>query len=115
MKIWDKLLEVDVEDKEKYIEVFVDIIKQVKEDRFAFKIGDVDEGDYYIVVEENRMNSYFIHVVPKEVYDLFKEMQKEATDEFLGFSVIAGKFNGKDIRISCFGIPCNLAAKFMRF
>ena len=57
------------------------------------------------------MNSYFLHIVPKEVYNLFKEMQIKAKNQFLGFSVLVGRFNDKDVRVNCFGVKCNLLGK----
>ena len=84
MKIWDKLLDVDVKNKEKYLKIFSDVVKEVKDGNFELDVGEEDKGDYFIIVEENRMNSYFVHVVPKEVYDLFKEMQEEIERPFCG-------------------------------
>ena len=57
------------------------------------------------------MNSYFIHIVPKQVYALFKEMQEKAPNSVLGFSVLAGKYKSRDVRVSCFGIECSLLGK----
>ncbi len=111
MKIWDKLSQVNIDNKEKYQNVFIDVVKKIQNNDFQLTIGETNKGDYKIVIEENRMNSYFIHIVPKQVYELFKEMQKKAPNEILGFSVLAGKHNEKDIRVSCFGVQCNLLGK----
>ncbi len=87
------------------------IYYKVRDNNFSLDFGEYDKGDYYLVIEENRKSSYFVHIVPKEVYNLFKEMQGEAPNEFLGFSVLAGKHNNKNIYLSCFGVKCNLLGR----
>ena len=111
MKIWDKLSKVNIDNKEKYQKVFVDTVKKIQNDDFPLNIGEIEKEDYTISIEENRKDSYFVHIVPKQVYELFKEMQEKAPNEILGFSVLAGKCKGKDIRVSCFGVQCNLLGK----
>lgn len=111
MNIWDKLSEINIKDKEKYQKLFSEVVSKIRFGRFEINIGEVEKEDYFIVTEENRMNAYFVHIVPKEVYSLFKEMQASAPNEFLGFSVLAGKFNGRDVRVSCFGVPCGNLGK----
>lgn len=107
MNIWDKLLEVDVKNKEKFVKIFSDVVKMIGEGIFDFK--EKKEDNYSIVIEENRVGSYFVHIVPDEVLELFKEMKK--IEGFLGFSVLAGKYKNKDVRVSCFGIECNKLGK----
>jgi len=111
MQIWDKLLQVNLDNKEKFQRLFFETVDKVKRGDFALKVGETVKEDYYIVVEENRMDSYFVHIVPKQVYALFKEMQAKMPDEFMGYSVLAGKFNDKNVRVSCFGVQCNLLGK----
>ncbi len=111
MKIWDKLSQVNLENKEKYMKIYSDIVKKIQNNVFPINVGETEKEDYYIVVEANRMNSYFIHIVPKQVWALFKEMQKKAPNEILGFSVMAGKYNNKEVRVSCFGVQCSFLGK----
>ena len=111
MGIWDKLSQVNLEDKEKYAKVYSEIVKKIQNNDFLIDVGETEKDDYYIVVEANRMDSYFVHVVPKQVWGLFKEMQEKAPNEILGFSVMVGKQDDKEIRVSCFGVQCNLLGK----
>jgi hypothetical protein len=111
MNIWDKLSQVNVADKEKFQKIFADTVSRIQKNSFKLVVGETKKEDYHVVIEDNRMGCYFVHIVPEEVYGLFKEMQQKAQDSILGFSVVAGKHNGKDIRVSCFGIPCNLLGK----
>ena len=111
MNIWDKLLEVDIENKERFQALFYEIVNRIPKNTFPLTLGEREEKDHFIIIEENRMNSYFIHIVPKQVYTLFKEMQASAPGQFLGFSVVAGKYNNRDVRVSCFGVPCQHLAK----
>jgi hypothetical protein len=111
MSIWDKLAQVNVQNKERFQSIFQEIVNKIKRNEFNLNFREIEKEDYYLIREENRKNSCFVHIVPKEVYNLFKEMQLKAPDEFLGFSVVAGKLNNKDIRVSCFGVQCNLLGK----
>jgi len=111
MNIWDKLSQVNLEDKKKFQKIFSDVVNKIQNNAFPLTVGETEKEDYYIVIEENRMSSYFVHIVPKQVYELFKEMQEKAPNQVLGFTVMAGKHNNKDVRVSCFGIQCNLLGK----
>jgi len=111
MNIWDKLSKINIKNKEKYTKIFSEIIKKIKNNEYKLEERIEEKEDYFIVNEENRKNSFFVHIVPKEAYYLFKEMKEKAPNEFLGFSVLAGKKEDKDIRVSCFGIPCSLLGK----
>ena len=111
MKIWDKILNLDIKDKERYQKLFSEAVKDVQDNKLKLNIGETEYEDYYIIIEENRMDSYFVHIVPKQAYPLFKEAQKQAPDSFLGFSVVASKYNNKSIRVSCFGIDCSSLGK----
>jgi len=110
MKIWDELLKVRIENKEKFQKLFSETVRKVSHSNFNLNVGEFEKEDYYLVVEENRHNSYFVHIVPKQVYPLFKKIQ-QIPNEFLGFSVLAGKHNNKDVRVSCFGVPCGNLGK----
>jgi len=66
-----------------------------------------------VIVETNRLRSYFVHIVPEESYNLFKEISQKAPQQFLGFSVFVKKYHDKDVRVSCFGIPCSLLVSFL--
>lgn len=111
MKVWEKLSQVNVDNKEKYMGLFSGIVKQIIDNKYEFKEGIEEKEFCYIVNEKNRLNSLFVHIVPKDLFKLFREMQEKAPNEFLGFSVLVGKKENMDIRVSCFGIPCNLLAK----
>ena len=107
MKEFDKLRNLDIKNKEKYKKIFINVIKEIKDNSFNLALGERLEGDYYIVTEEGRMDSIFVHIVPKEAYNLFKEMQTNVVNQFLGFSVLVREKNGKPLRVSCFGISCS--------
>jgi len=111
MNIWNKLSQVNVDDKETFKELFVETVKKFRNNFSLLDFGEIDKGIYYLVIEENRMNSYFVHIVPKQVYPLFKEMQQKAPNEVLGFSVMIGKHKNKEVRVSCFGIDCSTLGK----
>ena len=111
MDNWDELAQTEIKGKAKFLKAFSDIIERVRKDTLKLKLGENERKDYFIIVEENRMNSYFIHIVPKQVYQLFKEMQSNNPNTILGFSVLAGRHKDKDVRVSCFGVKCNLLGK----
>lgn len=103
--VWDKLEKIKIKNKKKSIEAFLKIVKDVQTNVYNFQAGEIKEKDYVIVHETNRMDSFFIHVVPKETYKIFKDLQKKEPQSFLGFSILAGKLGDRDVRVSCFGIP----------
>ncbi|MBI1972761.1 hypothetical protein HYS50_02025 [Candidatus Woesearchaeota archaeon] len=111
MNIWNKLANIHIENKEKYKKIFSQTVKKIRERKYDLQIGETEKDDHYIIIEDKRMNSYFVHVVPKGAYSLFKEMQEKIPQSFLGFTVVAGKQNNKDIRVSCFGIDCSSLGK----
>ena len=78
---------------------------------FELIIGEKEYSNYYIIIGGNRLNSYFVHVVPKQAYDLFKKMQERIKNQMLCFTVLAGKHNNKDVRVSCFGVEYGLLGK----
>lgn len=107
--IWKKLEKIDI--KEKFAKIFADLVKSISSNNYDFSAGKVtDEGAYFIINEENRQNNFFITIVPKEVYPIFKEMQEKAPNEFLGFSVLCEKKQEKEIRVTCLDIPYSLLA-----
>ena len=101
MKVWDELLKLNIGNKEKFQSLFSYYVNKIKEGKLDLSPGEFDKGDYFLSIEENRLGSYFVHVVPKEAYSLFKKMP---SNQFLGFSVVAGKYKNKDVRVSCFGV-----------
>jgi len=109
--LWNRLSDVNIEKKETYQKIFTTIVQQVQNNTFHIVPGETEHKDYFLVTEENRMGAYFLHIVPKELYSFFKELQIKAPHQFLGFSVLAGKHNGKEVRVSCFGVQCNILAK----
>ncbi len=109
MNIWNKLSQVDLKNKEKYTKIFSETVQKIKNSEFVFKEGIEEKEDYFIVNETK--DNLFVYIVPKEVFELFREMKEKAPDEFLGFSVLAGKIDEKDVRVSCFGVPCSLLGK----
>lgn len=103
MNVWDKLSQLNIPNKDKFQALFSDIVGKVQKKEFDLTIREEDNSDHYIIVEE-RLDSIFVHIVPKEAYELFKQMPK---NEFIGFSVMAGN----NVRVSCFGVECNLLGK----
>ncbi len=109
--IFDELLQVDVKNKERFQELFSETVRTVRLSKFSIVVGEKEKEDHYLVTEDGRFGGYFIHIVPKEIYSLFKKMQAAVPHDLLGFSVVAGKHNNKDVRVSCFGVQCNLLGK----
>ncbi|MEK6888886.1 MAG: hypothetical protein AABW80_02140 [Nanoarchaeota archaeon] len=95
---------IKVDNKERYIKAFIDLIKSVKSNCFNYQ--DKEYTDY-LIINENRLNSHFIHIVPKEILNTFNKIKDSNPEQFLGFSIFLGKYNDKEVRVSCFGIPCS--------
>ena len=111
MKIWDELLGKDIEDKEKYVKIFSKLVDEVKKNPKEYiKDEVIEKEDYYLVMEENREKSCFVHVVPKELFMFFNDMRKKVKG-ILGFSVLVANVEGKEVRVSCFGVDCSHLGK----
>ena len=102
--MWEKLGKVNIENKQRYLKLFKELIGKIQEDKYNFK--DFEGKYYYIINEDNRKGSKFVHIVPKELISLFNNMKNSAPNEFLGFTVLIN-----NIRVSCFGIPCSELSK----
>ena len=103
MEMWERLQQVDVGDEERYLELFKKLINDVESGDYDF----VDrEGEDYYIINENRMDTKFVHIVPKELMGLFNEMKSKLPQDFLGFTVLVNK-----TIVSCFGIPCSVLSK----
>jgi len=113
-KMFEELSKLKISNPERFKNSFNLIAQDIQDGTFDIEQERIDkENDHYIVVEKNRLNSYFIHIVPKEAYNLFSKIREEFPEEFLGFTVLIKKHHGKDVRLSCFGIPCTLLIGFL--
>jgi len=104
---WNKLNNLEIENKERYVQLFSNIVNKIRNYEYDFEPGLKEESDHFLVHEENQVFGPMVHIVPKPAFDLFKEMKSKDPNQLLGFSVLANKTT----RVSCFGIPCNLLAK----
>ena len=109
MSLWNELSNLEIKNKARYQKLFSQLVARVQKDKFKISPGIKEFKEHFIVTEESRMDSYFIHLVPKQAMYLFKAMQPQPG--FLGFSVLTGKHNNKDIRVSCFGVECSRLGK----
>jgi len=107
MDAWETLSKTELKDKKKHIRAFIQLYKKIESGRFELKKEEKEKKNHFEVTEENRVGGWFVHIVPKETYSLFKQLQTLAPNSFLGFSVVAGKQDEKEIRVSCFGVKCN--------
>ncbi len=105
ISIWEKARTIKIKNKEKIIRNFLKIVKDVKEKKYKFKKGDVEMNGFWLVNEENRNGSSFIHIVPKESYETFNEIKRRMPEMILGFSILCGKNKNKSLKVSCYGIP----------
>lgn len=111
--IWQKLENVRIRNKKECIEAFVKILKQVEDGNYKFQEGVEDMKKYFVVNEANRQGSNFIHIVPKETYEIFEYMRKTMPNSFLGFSILIGKIDNRDTRVSCFAVPTSEITRAM--
>ncbi len=110
--IW-KTVEVEaakIEDKEKYKKLFAELVGKLQDRKLEFEKEIDYKGDHYIIFDE-RLGGYFVHLVPEDLYILFRRIQKDKPNSILGFSILCGRHKGKDLRATCFGIPCSDLAK----
>ncbi|MBS3065467.1 hypothetical protein J4229_00245 [Candidatus Pacearchaeota archaeon] len=91
-----------------YVKAFKNLLISMKNNEFNFKD---DEKENYYIINEIRLNSHFVHIVPKELINIFNKMKIDNPEDFTGMTILMGKRNNKDIRISCFGVSCSLLTK----
>lgn len=106
MKPFDKLSELKIENKEFFATLFKGIVNKVQNNEFKIEFGEKEYSTHYIITDK-RLDSIFINIVPKQAYTLFIQMPKT----FTGFTVLTGKHNNQEVRVSCFGIECSILAK----
>jgi hypothetical protein len=94
----EELQKVVLEDTTIYINAFKELMKKITFDEFRFMD---EEHDEYFIINETRLDSQFVHIVPRELKELFDRLKEENPDDFLGFTVKI-----KKARLSCFGVPC---------
>lgn len=102
-KMWKKLEKVDIKNQERYLKLFRDLINKIQLNKYDFQ--DLEEKDYYIINKKIKKVD-IVNIVPKELIELFNEMNEKAPEEFLGFTVLIN-----NTRVSCFGIPCHILSK----
>jgi len=95
---------INVNDKKMCLEIFKKLMKKIKSGDFDYKDTQTEN---YLIINEDRLNSHFIHVVPKKLESFFNEIKGKNQNSFLGFTVLVGRNLDKDVRLSCFGIPCS--------
>ena len=99
---------INVKNKRLYLEIFEKLLKEIRLKKFDFKDS---KNEDYLIVNEERLNSHFVHLVPRELESVFYEIKKNNPDTFLGFTILVGKTEGTDVRLSCFGLPCSELTK----
>ena len=99
-----ELENIDIKNKERYLNLFRDLMEKIKSGNYNFR--NEKGEDYYIINEDDRKGSRFVHIVPKELLRLFNKVKENYPDEFLGFTILIN-----NTRVSCFGIPCSELSK----
>jgi hypothetical protein len=103
----EELEKIKLKDEKKYSVLFSKLISKVSENPKKYlseKEKTIKEKKYTVVIEPNRKSSCIITLVPENLFKLFIKLKKKYPDEFLGFTILVGNVNGRDIRVSCFGV-----------
>lgn len=108
---WDELAQLHIPHPEFFAHIFAEMVHNLTNTTQIPTTEEQEFSEYYLITEQNRMQSYFLHIVPKPAYELFRKMQTQGPHQMLGYTVLVGKYNNKEVRVSCFGIPCTIAAR----
>ena len=109
--LWGRLEESRIKKgKEEYLDLFQNMFSNILHRRIEIKEGVV-EKDFYNLVIEKWPDCFFINIVPKELYELFREFKVKMPYTITGFTVLCRKSEGRDIRLSCFGVDCGSLGK----
>ncbi len=97
---YDKLLSVNLSNKEELALEFSKAVRALESNK------EITPSDSYKIRTVNNKFGKVIYLVPNQLIELFEEMNKEHPEELLGYAVQI-----KDVRVSCFGVPCSMLAK----
>lgn len=114
MNFWEELASFEVDNQEKFAKIFAKIVNEAKLFRYVMHDKRKEYEDYLIICERNRGNKAFIHVVPKEALHMFRRMQIEQPNEFFASSVLCGKRENLELRVTCLGVSDHVLAKALQ-
>ncbi len=99
----EELEEIKIKDHEKYVLLFKELINQVKRNEINKTFFEEQKCK---LIRFNTKEEEIVYLVPNPLLGLFNKLSKKYINEFLGFSVLIN-----DLRVSCFGIPCEKLGK----
>lgn len=74
-----------------------------KQSDFSSNIQEFGD-EYKLVTESQRPSNIYIHIVPTELFHLFREWQEQHLYTFEGKSILLGRRDNKELRLAFFGI-----------
>jgi len=95
---------LNIKNPEILADAFSKLVQDIQFSEEEIRDDVEDKGDYFIVMEENRAGSHFVHIVPKELYDEFRVLQTKRPQDLVGSAILVGRKNGKEIYATIFGI-----------
>ncbi len=91
-------------DQERFKKIFKELISSVTYKKTSFEDRVEEKEDYYIVTEENRRGSHYVHLVPKVIYHKFRGFQIKSPNKEPPHSLLCGRKGQKEIKVACFGV-----------
>ena len=86
-------------------EVLKNSVHYIQFQKPHFEDGVETMGDEYkLVTEAQRKDAIYVHIVPMELYNLFRKWQKTHMYTFEGKSILLGRRNEKELRVTFYGV-----------
>jgi hypothetical protein len=107
MTIWQTLIGLELGYADQYLQSVKEVADFVRHRQENFEDRIEDKDTFWLVTEE-RLGSFYIHLIPKELWPLFRQAQiKEPQEQKLleENSFLLRQFRRADVRLICYGIP----------
>ena len=107
MTIWQTLLGLELGYADQYFESIKEVADFIRHRQEYFE-DKVEDRDTYWLVTEDRLGSFYVHFIPKELWPIFRQAQiKEPQEQKLleENSFLLRQFRRADVRFIVYGVP----------
>jgi hypothetical protein len=107
MTIWQTLLGIELSYADQYLSSIKDVADFIRHRQEDFS-EQIEDRDGFKLVTEERLGSFYIHLIPTELFPIFRQAQiKEPWEQKLlaENSVVLRQYKRAEVRLICYGIP----------
>ncbi len=107
MTIWQTLLGIELGYADQYLSSIKEVVDYIRHRQENFEDG-IEIRDGFKLVTEEKLGCFYIHLVPTELFPIFRQAQiKEPQEQKLleENSFLLRQYKRADVRFICYGIP----------